>query len=70
MAANSKHPMDIYMWVKKVIQSCETTNQLTSAYKLVSLYQKKFPHKYFSNRELRNDCDNKYYNIKNGKEDN
>lgn len=38
MAANSKHPEDVRIWIEKVIQSCTTVNQVISAKKLIRRY--------------------------------
>ena len=35
MAANSSHYGDINMWIEKVIDSCESLDQLTTARKLI-----------------------------------
>ena len=35
MAATSKHPGDIYLWILNVIESCENTIQLSTADKLI-----------------------------------
>ena len=35
MAASSKHPGDIYLWIINVIESCENLAQLAVADKLV-----------------------------------
>jgi tellurite resistance protein len=40
MSANSKHVLDIYEWIKKVIMSCKNEEQLSGARKLVELYNK------------------------------
>lgn len=36
MAANSSHYGDVNMWIKKVIDSCESHDQLESAKKLIN----------------------------------
>jgi hypothetical protein len=41
MSANSNHNGDIATWVKKVIDSCETPQQINSARRLLSLYRYK-----------------------------
>ena len=40
MAAESNTPVDIEIWIEKVINSCETCRQLKKADKLVNLYTK------------------------------
>lgn len=35
MAAKSNHPGDLFLWIIKVIKSCQTTDQLESVYKLM-----------------------------------
>jgi hypothetical protein len=40
MAATSKHPGDIFNWVLKVIESCETVHQLQAARNLVYCFDK------------------------------
>ena len=40
MAAESNTPVDIEIWIEKVINSCETYRQLKKADKLVNLYTK------------------------------
>jgi len=35
MAANSSHYGDINMWIEKVIDSCDSLNQLSTAQKLI-----------------------------------
>ncbi len=39
MAASSKHPLDIYTWIKKCIDSCVTYRQLDSCYGLVCSFK-------------------------------
>lgn len=41
MAANSKHNGDIAIWVKKVIESCETPQQINNARRLMLLFSDK-----------------------------
>lgn len=40
MAAESNTPVDIEIWIEKVINSCETYRQLKKADNLVNLYTK------------------------------
>lgn len=41
MASISKNPKDIVLWIKKVILSCETAEQLISAQNLANIFYKK-----------------------------
>jgi hypothetical protein len=41
MAAESNTPVDIEIWIEKVINSCETLAHRMNAYKLVRLYVKR-----------------------------
>lgn len=41
MSANSNHNGDIAMWVKKVIDSCETPQQINKARRLMLLFKDK-----------------------------
>jgi hypothetical protein len=38
MAAESNTPVDIEIWIKKIINSCETLRHLINAEKLIRLY--------------------------------
>lgn len=40
MASASKHPLDIYRWIEKVINSCNTYKELKSADKLIHIFRK------------------------------
>ena len=42
MAAISKNKYDVFMWIKKVILSCETLKQLFVAFDLVSNFEKMY----------------------------
>jgi len=66
MAAASNHNGDIGIWIEKVINSCETRQQETTARKLVSLFEtrllredKGFHSEYA--RSLRGLLDQKFY---------
>lgn len=69
MAAKSKHYLDIYLWILKVIDSCVTVEQVMSSKKLVYLYIDKYPYsKAYSIRwniqeKLRNSVDIKLNKI-------
>ena len=39
MASTSKHHVDVAIWIEKVINSCETPLQETTAKKLVRLFE-------------------------------
>lgn len=41
MAAESNTPVDIKLWVEKIINSCETSIHRTNAKRLVKLYIKR-----------------------------
>lgn len=41
MAAESNTPVDIEIWIEKVINSCQTLRQRSNAQRLVKLYIKK-----------------------------
>lgn len=36
MAANSKHYGDVFLWLKKVIASCQSEDQLASTERMIS----------------------------------
>jgi len=36
----SKHPSDVYFWIIKVFESCETARQIRNARKLIWSYEK------------------------------
>jgi hypothetical protein len=38
MGKRSKHYLDIFLWIQRVIDSCETYPQTISAYKLILRY--------------------------------
>lgn len=40
MAANSKHYLDVYVWLKIVIYSCNTVSQLMGAKRMIRQYEK------------------------------
>lgn len=40
MASASKHPLDIYRWIEKVIESCTTEVQLAVINNLISNFDK------------------------------
>jgi uncharacterized protein YeaO (DUF488 family) len=42
MAAVSKHPADVLVWLKKVLESCETHSQLNTCGKLFNLFEKQY----------------------------
>lgn len=72
MAAVSKHPVDILVWLEKVLDSCETRSQLNNCGKLFNLFEVQYmrgyehPHPYY--REFRVLCDlrwDKYQKISN-----
>lgn len=46
--------VDVFLWIKRVIQSCVTLSQLKNAYKLIILYVKHFSFDY--NYHLLTDC--------------
>ena len=70
MAANSKNIFDIYEWIKKVIDSCETPHHFISAKKLIGLYNKELNNKYdgLLCYKLRDYLDLKQKYSKNGEE--
>ena len=39
MASNSKHYGDVFNWIKKVVDSCTTTEQIQSANKLIDNFE-------------------------------
>jgi hypothetical protein len=41
MAASSKHPGDIYLWIINVIESCENLSQLAIADKLIYIFNQR-----------------------------
>ena len=46
MAANSKHPGDIDLWIRKIIDSCETPSQMIGAKEMIYISARKlFPNK-------------------------
>jgi hypothetical protein len=49
MASTSKHPLDIYRWIERVIESCTTTRQLKVADKLIYNFDK------YANGKIDND---------------
>lgn len=63
MAANSKSYFDVFQWMKKVIQSCNTLDQASSARRLLVLfrtkYQKDFQYKRSDYDELESLWSNK-----------
>ena len=42
MAAVSKHPADILVWLEKILESCETHSQLNTCGKLFNLFEKQY----------------------------
>lgn len=42
MAAASKNYFDVLEWMKKVIQSCKTIDQASSARRLLTLFRRKY----------------------------
>lgn len=42
MAAVSKHPADILVWLEKILESCETRSQLQNCGKLFNLFEKQY----------------------------
>jgi hypothetical protein len=59
MSATSKHPGDVAKWIEKVIDSCETSQQLLTTLHLIQNFEKVYNRSsddfisYFS-RDLRN----------------
>ena len=43
MAANSKHPLDIYMWILKVTNSCTKVKHISASLQLLQRYKKQYP---------------------------
>jgi len=43
MASISKHPLDIYQWIKKVINSCTSSRQIINCACLINGFNNKFP---------------------------
>lgn len=66
MAATSRHIGDIGLWIEKVIDSCETPQQESSARRLVQIFEKRLIeegsdfYSYYS-RKLRDRLDDKFY---------
>lgn len=42
MASVSKHPVDILVWLEKVLESCETRSQLNTCSNLFNLFEKQY----------------------------
>ena len=42
MAAVSKHPADILVWLEKILESCETRSQLQNCGELFNLFEKQY----------------------------
>lgn len=42
MAANSKHYGDVLIWIGKVIDSCETKEQLYNSRKLILMFERQY----------------------------
>jgi hypothetical protein len=66
MAATSNHNGDVAIWIEKVINSCETSQQEASARKLVRLFEERLLREgkgLYSeySRKLRNLLDQKFY---------
>jgi hypothetical protein len=56
MAAESNTPVDIEIWIEKVINSCETLRHCLNAERLVSLYLKRLQDEgmpYYQYRHIR-----------------
>lgn len=70
MAASSKHPLDINLWILKVIESCETRQHFKAAQKLCDLYLNRYPNELNVYCILINAIDKKFYEINYGKEKN
>ncbi len=77
MAANSKHPGDILIWLEKVLNSCITMDQVDNTRKLFAkfeeIYKTNFKNSYLNNSIcelygkaaiLRNDIFNKTMDLK------
>jgi hypothetical protein len=66
MASTSKHHVDVAIWIEKVINSCETPLQETTAKKLVRLFEIQYRDidrelDWTLSRGLRAALDNKFY---------
>lgn len=42
MAAKSKHPADILVWLEKVLESCENTSQLATCNKMLREFRRNY----------------------------
>ena len=42
MAAVSKHPADILVWLEKILESCETRSKLQNCGELFNLFEKQY----------------------------
>lgn len=50
MGANSKHYLDVYVWLKTVIYSCNTVSQLMGAKKMIRQYENLYKISYGDHR--------------------
>jgi len=50
MAAESKHYLDIRLWIIKVIDSCINIEQCVTTFKLIRLYKKRLNIDYFEGK--------------------
>jgi hypothetical protein len=74
MAAESNTPVDIEIWIEKVINSCETLRHCINAERLVRLYIKRLEEEgmpYYQHRHIREKfelaADIKRYNLRSKK---
>lgn len=67
MAAESNTPVDIEIWIEKVINSCETLRQRIHAQKLVRLYIKRLKEEgmpYYQYDHIRDKFENLLWDVK------
>jgi len=67
MAAESNTPVDIEIWIEKVINSCETLRHRINAKRLVNLYIKRLKEEgmpYYQTNHINNKFENMLWQVK------
>jgi hypothetical protein len=67
MGAESNTPVDIEIWIEKVINSCETIRHRINAKRLVNLYIKKLKEEgmpYYQTNHINNKFENMLWQVK------
>jgi hypothetical protein len=64
MAANSENMLDVFIWIKQIINSIVSLQHYLSCKKLIRIFRKKYPKEIELYDDLINSCHSKLINLK------